>query len=166
MPRTQPNQSKPSLQYRLARHALRLKEEAQALRPGPERDALIRRARHAETASHVDDWLLSPASSRLGDSRSQMQHKGTQCSVVQTVPSKLGHTEARQGSETAMDVKRSQSISSDALPVECHDLHRQMAEVLALREKVASLEKVRKKTRRRAKASDPCTVERRPRSVL
>jgi len=49
-----------SLQDRLALHALRLKEEAQALRPGPERDAMIRRASHAETASHVDDWLLSP----------------------------------------------------------------------------------------------------------
>ena len=78
-----------------------------------------------------------------------------------------GHTEARQGSETAMDVKRSRSVSSDALPVECHDLHRRMAEVLALREKVASLDKVRKNTRRRAKkASDPCTVEQRSRSVL
>ena len=64
-----------------------------------------------------------------------------------------------------MDVKRSQSILSDALPVEC--LHRRMAEVLALREKVASLDKVRKKTRRRAKkSSDLYTVERRPRSVL
>ena len=48
------------LQDRLALHALRLKEEAQALRPGPERDAMIRRARQAETASHLQDWLLSP----------------------------------------------------------------------------------------------------------
>ena len=48
------------LQDRLSLHALRLNEEAQALRPGPERDAMIRRARHAETASHLDDWLLSP----------------------------------------------------------------------------------------------------------
>jgi hypothetical protein len=49
------------LQDRLALHALRLKEEAQALQPGPERDAMIRRARHAETDSHnLDDWLLSP----------------------------------------------------------------------------------------------------------
>ena len=39
------------LQDRLALHALRLKEEAQALQPGPERDAMIRRARHAETDS-------------------------------------------------------------------------------------------------------------------
>jgi hypothetical protein len=60
MPHTQASQPKLPLQDRLAIHALRLKEEAQALRPGPERDAMIRRARQAETASHVDEWLLSP----------------------------------------------------------------------------------------------------------
>jgi hypothetical protein len=60
MPHTQVSQPKLPLQDRMALHALRLKEEAQALRPGPERDDLIRRARHAETASHVDDWLSSP----------------------------------------------------------------------------------------------------------
>ena len=60
MPRTQASQTKLPLQDRLALHALRLKEEAQALRPGLERDDMIRRARHAETASHVDDWLSSP----------------------------------------------------------------------------------------------------------
>ena len=60
MPHTQTSQPKPPLQDRIALHALRLKEEAQSLRPGPERDGLIRRARQAETASHVDDWLLSP----------------------------------------------------------------------------------------------------------
>jgi hypothetical protein len=59
MPHTQASQPKLPLQDRLALHASRLKEEAEALRPGPERDAIIRRARHAETASHVDDWLLS-----------------------------------------------------------------------------------------------------------
>jgi len=57
---TRADQPKLPLQDRMALHALRLKEEAQALRPGPERDDLIRRARHAETASHVDDWLSSP----------------------------------------------------------------------------------------------------------
>ena len=48
------------LQDRLALHALRLNEEADTLRPGAERDAVIRRARQAETASHLDDWLFSP----------------------------------------------------------------------------------------------------------
>ena len=60
MPHTQASQPKLPLQDRLALHALRLKEEAQALRPGSERDAVIRRARQAETASHVNEWLLSP----------------------------------------------------------------------------------------------------------
>jgi hypothetical protein len=33
--------------------------EAQKLPRGKERDALIRKARQLETASHVNDWLLS-----------------------------------------------------------------------------------------------------------
>jgi hypothetical protein len=66
-----------------------------------------------------------------------------------------------------MGIKRSQSVLPDALPIECHDLHRRMAEILALREKVASLEAVRKETRRHVKkTSDTCTVERSLRSVL
>jgi hypothetical protein len=60
MPQTQASQPKLPLQDRLALHALRLKDEANALRPGPERDAIIRRARQAENASHVNDWLSSP----------------------------------------------------------------------------------------------------------
>lgn len=48
------------LQDRLALHALRLREDAQAFQIGPERDDMIRRARHAETALHLDEWLLSP----------------------------------------------------------------------------------------------------------
>jgi hypothetical protein len=60
MPHTQASQPKLPLQDRMALHALRLKDEAQLLRPGPERDAMIRRARQAETASHVEEWLSSP----------------------------------------------------------------------------------------------------------
>jgi hypothetical protein len=61
MPRSKVNR-KPALplQDRVALHALRLKEEAQALRPGRERDEMMRRVRQAETASHIEDWLLSP----------------------------------------------------------------------------------------------------------
>ena len=36
------------------------KTDKKALQPGFERDAMMRRARHAETASHLEDWLLSP----------------------------------------------------------------------------------------------------------
>jgi hypothetical protein len=59
MPQTQASHPQLPLKDRLALHALRLKEEAQALRPGTERDAMIRRARQAETASHEDEWFLS-----------------------------------------------------------------------------------------------------------
>jgi hypothetical protein len=60
MSHTQASQPKLPLQDRLALHALRLKEEAQSLRPGPDREAIIRRACQAETASHVNEWLSSP----------------------------------------------------------------------------------------------------------
>ena len=45
-----------------------------------------------------------------------------------------------------MHSKRSQSTSSVTFPAEHHDLHQRMAEVLALREKVTSLEKVGKES--------------------
>ena len=57
MPHTQASQPRLRLQGRLALYALRLKEDAQSLRPGPEREAMIRRARQAETAAYMDDWL-------------------------------------------------------------------------------------------------------------
>jgi hypothetical protein len=31
-----------------------------AVRPGPEREAMLRKARLVETASHIDEWLASP----------------------------------------------------------------------------------------------------------
>jgi hypothetical protein len=37
-----------------------LKAKASELRPGPERDALLKRARRADTASHIDEWANSP----------------------------------------------------------------------------------------------------------
>ena len=30
------------------------------VRPGPEREAMLRKARLVETASHIDEWLASP----------------------------------------------------------------------------------------------------------
>ena len=49
-----------SLEERLAEQAQRLREEAESLPPGMERDRAIRRARQAETATHISDWLRSP----------------------------------------------------------------------------------------------------------
>jgi hypothetical protein len=52
-------QTKTTLDRRLLILAMRLKEEAIALPHGPLRDTAIRKARHAETASHIDEWLSS-----------------------------------------------------------------------------------------------------------
>jgi hypothetical protein len=48
-----------SLKDRLASFAEDLKAKASQLRPGPEQDALLKRARQADTASHIDDWANS-----------------------------------------------------------------------------------------------------------
>ncbi len=48
------------LEDRLSEEAKRLREEAKSLRPGAARDALIRKARLAETGSHMSEWLRSP----------------------------------------------------------------------------------------------------------
>jgi hypothetical protein len=52
MPRSQPNYPKQPF--------MNLKEEAEALPHGPEREALLRKARQTGTASHVNEWLSSP----------------------------------------------------------------------------------------------------------
>ena len=48
-----------SLKDRLALFAKEVREKAAQLRPGPERDALLKRARQAETASFIDEWANS-----------------------------------------------------------------------------------------------------------
>jgi hypothetical protein len=49
-----------SLQDRLAAWAEEVRERAAKLPPGPERDALLKKLRQADTASHLDDWANSP----------------------------------------------------------------------------------------------------------
>jgi hypothetical protein len=49
-----------TLEERLAEAAKRLRDQAKTLPPGAEREELIRKARHAETASHMNEWLMSP----------------------------------------------------------------------------------------------------------
>jgi hypothetical protein len=46
-----------SLEERLAKEATRLRKQAQGTPPGFERDLLVRKARRAETASHMTEWL-------------------------------------------------------------------------------------------------------------
>ncbi len=48
------------LDQRIEEHAKRLRKEAQGTPRGVERERLIRRARQAETASHMQEWLTSP----------------------------------------------------------------------------------------------------------
>ena len=48
-----------SLKDRLASFAKEVRDKAAGLRPGPERDALLKKARQADTASHLDDWANS-----------------------------------------------------------------------------------------------------------
>jgi hypothetical protein len=48
-----------SLEVRLAEEAKRLREEAKLLPPGAQRNEVIRKARQAETASHLNEWLTS-----------------------------------------------------------------------------------------------------------
>ncbi|HEV7217862.1 MAG TPA: hypothetical protein VGN39_03225 [Terriglobales bacterium] len=45
---------------RLDQEAKRLRIEAEKLPHGSERDQLLRKARQAETAFHVNNWLSSP----------------------------------------------------------------------------------------------------------
>jgi len=49
-----------SLKDRLASFAKETREKASHLKPGPEQDALLKKARQADTASHLDDWANSP----------------------------------------------------------------------------------------------------------
>lgn len=49
-----------TLQDRLAAWADEVREQAAKLRAGPERDALMTKARQADIASHLDDWANSP----------------------------------------------------------------------------------------------------------
>ena len=49
-----------SLEGRLAEEAKRLREEARLLPLGAVREELMRKARQAETGSHMTEWLTSP----------------------------------------------------------------------------------------------------------
>ena len=44
----------------LVDEAIRSREQAKLLSPGAAREALLRKARQTETASHINAWLNSP----------------------------------------------------------------------------------------------------------
>jgi len=49
-----------SLEARCAKEGRRLREQAKSLPPSMLRSELLRKAREAETASHLIEWLRSP----------------------------------------------------------------------------------------------------------
>jgi hypothetical protein len=49
-----------SLKDHLIQDAENLRRQAQQMPPGVRQDELLRKARQAETAAGVDDWLSSP----------------------------------------------------------------------------------------------------------
>jgi hypothetical protein len=49
-----------TFQEHLAEEAERFRKAAEQAPPGMPRELLLRRARQAETASHMNDWLRSP----------------------------------------------------------------------------------------------------------
>jgi hypothetical protein len=53
-----------SFEERLAFEAERLRARAKQFQPGLRRDELLRKARQAETASHINEWLTSPGLAR------------------------------------------------------------------------------------------------------
>ena len=48
------------LDQRLVEEAQRLRKEAKGTHPGIERERLVRKARQAETAAHMQKWLSAP----------------------------------------------------------------------------------------------------------
>ena len=49
-----------SFKERLAQEADEARQQAELFPPGAVRDALLRKARQADTASQMDQWLSSP----------------------------------------------------------------------------------------------------------
>jgi len=43
----------------LAEQKARLEKKASQLKPGPERDDLLKKAQEIDTAAHIDEWLNS-----------------------------------------------------------------------------------------------------------
>jgi hypothetical protein len=49
-----------TLQDRIIERIKEVRDQAAALPPGPESDMLLKKARQAETALHLEDWVNSP----------------------------------------------------------------------------------------------------------
>lgn len=51
-----------SFKDRLALWAAKIRDDANKLRPGPQRDELLKKASQADVAAHLDEWANSPES--------------------------------------------------------------------------------------------------------
>ena len=60
MPKRRRFSKKQTLQDRVIEWAEGVRDQAAALPPGPESDMLLKKARQAETALHLEDWVNSP----------------------------------------------------------------------------------------------------------
>jgi hypothetical protein len=49
-----------SFQDRIAAEKTRVEEQLTGASHGPERDALVQKIRQLDTASHMNEWLMSP----------------------------------------------------------------------------------------------------------
>jgi len=49
-----------TLQDRISAWMKQVQQQASKLPPGPERDALLKKARQADVANHLQDWAKSP----------------------------------------------------------------------------------------------------------
>ena len=58
-------EQQPSLQDRLASFATLTREQASLLRPGAERDELLRKARQADDAADLDEWFARPSATEV-----------------------------------------------------------------------------------------------------
>lgn len=68
---------KTTFEERLVEEARRFKEAAEQQPPGSlARDLLLRRARQAETAAHISDWLSSPGLVSPKDGREPLPKSG------------------------------------------------------------------------------------------
>jgi hypothetical protein len=57
----QRSSSKPhSFEDRIAAEKSRAEEQLAGVSHGPQRDALVRKIRQLDTASHMNEWLMSP----------------------------------------------------------------------------------------------------------
>jgi len=49
-----------SFEDRIAAEKARVEEQLNGVSHGPQRDALVKKIRQLDTASHLNDWLISP----------------------------------------------------------------------------------------------------------